>query len=1020
MGVPGLWDILRPAAEQRSLTHLAVTDGFLANPSGRRGLRIGIDASIWFFHAAYGKEGENPELRTLFFRCARLMSTPFLPLFVFDGPKRPKVKRGKRVGGKEHWLQTGMQQIISAFGFEYRMAPGEAEAELAYLNRIGVIDAIMSDDVDNFLFGAVKIIRNPSKTLTGNRGHPIKNAAGKEDGEHTDTFSASAISSHPSISLTTGGLILIGLLRGGDYHTEGLTGCGPLIAHGLARCGFGDTLVHAARTLSRERLELFLAKWREEVRAELRTNARGYLKSKRAKLAEGLGEAFPDVEVLMSYVRPVTSESQSEGEAAGGGGGGGGGEDVLTKYKWDREPDLGRIAEICEWKFEWGVRDIIIKRFRTVIWAPAVLRIMRHAVLDLDAKSSDGREDRGGGGSGQPATPRKKGKEGRLPPPGTPSAMITRYFSSMAIADHRRASSSSNVDEDNEEEERLIVKIHSKRAHASTDGLEEYRLEIAPAQLVRLAESGIKGTRQGTGIEGLLGSDEDDGACDEDDDDDDGDGDGGGKKKRGTKPPPDPESHLRVWMPACMVRAVEPAMVEAFEAGEEAKRAKKAGAAVRKAAKAAGGGVGGGGGGVEKVKVVKKKKVVQEEEEENGEENGEDFSDVFGMTKKKATKRPAKTVKSKSKPGSIVEEPNGEDNNTTQPKSGPSKQQAPTLAIVKVKDKYPFMDPSDSDSDSPVSKSESAPQMSSPSASIASVSPMKTPTKGVGRTASWEASPILSALSRLSANDASPSKGKAMAKAKQGLQPALALAPARAESQPKLRPFPMSFSDFEISDDEKKGQSSTTTTTTAQASNSKGIISGGKFGFTRGKKSRTRSSRTSDSDSASRESALKKSPRKSVKHTSPRSVRVDRREESEESEGEGSRPSSPSPLRLPQRAAYDRREESEEDLRRPVSPSPMRRKARPKATVATKAVPKLVPTANPGCTSIIDLSSDSDDGDLPKTTTIRPLELARMRAKAKAAPNGVSRAAGKTQNALRPANVNVNSLSLDSEVIDLT
>lgn len=38
-------------------------------------------------------------------------------------------------------------------------APGEAEAELAYLNRIGVIDAVISDDVDNFLFGSTVVIR---------------------------------------------------------------------------------------------------------------------------------------------------------------------------------------------------------------------------------------------------------------------------------------------------------------------------------------------------------------------------------------------------------------------------------------------------------------------------------------------------------------------------------------------------------------------------------------------------------------------------------------------------------------------------------------------------------------------------------------------------------------------------------------------------------------------------------------------------------------------------------------------
>jgi Holliday junction resolvase YEN1 len=176
MGVAGLWEasysespgsdnsanslqVLRPAGQVRSLTELAVTDGFLANPSHQRGFRIGIDASIWFFHAAYGKEGENPELRTLFFRCCRLLQAPLLPLFVFDGPKRPAIKRGKRVGGSAHWLTQGMKNIIEAFGFEWRMAPGEAEAELAYLNSIGVIDAVLSDDVDNFLFGATLVIR---------------------------------------------------------------------------------------------------------------------------------------------------------------------------------------------------------------------------------------------------------------------------------------------------------------------------------------------------------------------------------------------------------------------------------------------------------------------------------------------------------------------------------------------------------------------------------------------------------------------------------------------------------------------------------------------------------------------------------------------------------------------------------------------------------------------------------------------------------------------------------------------
>lgn len=118
--------MLKPAASTKSLTQLAVAEGFEPNHGGNRGFRVGIDASIWFFHAQVFKGmqadvGENPELRTLFFRCAKLMGTPLLPLFVFDGPKRPQWKRGKRVSTKkDSWLVTGMQNIINAFGYEWR------------------------------------------------------------------------------------------------------------------------------------------------------------------------------------------------------------------------------------------------------------------------------------------------------------------------------------------------------------------------------------------------------------------------------------------------------------------------------------------------------------------------------------------------------------------------------------------------------------------------------------------------------------------------------------------------------------------------------------------------------------------------------------------------------------------------------------------------------------------------------------------------------------------------------------
>jgi 5'-3' exonuclease len=38
-------------------------------------------------------------------------------------------------------------------------APGEAEAELAQLNRLGFIDAVISEDSDTIVFGAPCVIR---------------------------------------------------------------------------------------------------------------------------------------------------------------------------------------------------------------------------------------------------------------------------------------------------------------------------------------------------------------------------------------------------------------------------------------------------------------------------------------------------------------------------------------------------------------------------------------------------------------------------------------------------------------------------------------------------------------------------------------------------------------------------------------------------------------------------------------------------------------------------------------------
>lgn len=79
--------------------------------------------SLWFRHCQYpfryghAQAGENPELRVLFFRLARLLGSCTTAIFVFDGAGRPNFKRDRNVIKKPHWLEEGFKDLIQAFGF---------------------------------------------------------------------------------------------------------------------------------------------------------------------------------------------------------------------------------------------------------------------------------------------------------------------------------------------------------------------------------------------------------------------------------------------------------------------------------------------------------------------------------------------------------------------------------------------------------------------------------------------------------------------------------------------------------------------------------------------------------------------------------------------------------------------------------------------------------------------------------------------------------------------------------------
>ncbi|EJD33749.1 PIN domain-like protein [Auricularia subglabra TFB-10046 SS5] len=370
MGVKDLWSILQPAAEKLPLAQMAV-QAFEANTSRYRGYTVGIDISIWIGHMKVFNKipqcGPTAGIQMLLFRCAHLLELPLLPLFVFDGNERPTDKRGKEQQYKERGIEFDAKKVLDAYGFAWAQARGEAEAELAYLNALGVIDAVWTDDGDAFLFGAMTIIRNPSAKLSSNI-HANVFTSGKHDANRVQVFKIADLLNNDEIQLNRAGLILIALLRGGDYH-KGIDGVGMTIAHGLARCGFGDSLAAVMQSQRSQDVDSFTSsvlEWRAGVVHELRTNSSGQLGTRHPKLAADFPQDFPDIDIYNAYANPVVT---SAGE---------------IEIDWYRMPDITKLAETCEHYFSWGSQTEILERFRSIVWPGAVCRALRQHTLEED------------------------------------------------------------------------------------------------------------------------------------------------------------------------------------------------------------------------------------------------------------------------------------------------------------------------------------------------------------------------------------------------------------------------------------------------------------------------------------------------------------------------------------------------------------------------------------------------------------------------------------------------------------
>lgn len=183
MGVKGLLGLLKSIQKQTSLKSYA-------------GQTLGVDAFGWLHRGAtgcaYQLAADKPTTFYITFvlnRVRMLLDFGITPYLVFDGDAVPSKKdtnskrreereAAKELGlmlfrsGKKDQAQQELQKAVSItpqmtynlieelrrMNVQVLVAPYEADAQLVYLEKIGVIDGIISEDSDLLVFGAQRLI----------------------------------------------------------------------------------------------------------------------------------------------------------------------------------------------------------------------------------------------------------------------------------------------------------------------------------------------------------------------------------------------------------------------------------------------------------------------------------------------------------------------------------------------------------------------------------------------------------------------------------------------------------------------------------------------------------------------------------------------------------------------------------------------------------------------------------------------------------------------------------------------
>lgn len=261
------------------------------------------------------QRASQPIEKAVLYRMMRLAIHGIQVVLVVDGPQKPP-KNNRTATTGSSFIKEKLELLKSTaevLGIPWWQAHGEAEAECAQMQRLGLVDAVWSEDSDTFLFKGTTTIRfhteaNGSKSNTHARLLHMDEIAEKARG------------------MDWRDLVLFAIIVGGDYDPKGLVQCGPKLALEAIRQGYGVSLARAFENGD-------MTAWRQKFKQ--------FLEQQGSHVFLPIG--FPSAQLLRDYIKPNVSSEQR----------------LRSGISWNLQVDKEALRTIITTRYNFSVQENI-------------------------------------------------------------------------------------------------------------------------------------------------------------------------------------------------------------------------------------------------------------------------------------------------------------------------------------------------------------------------------------------------------------------------------------------------------------------------------------------------------------------------------------------------------------------------------------------------------------------------------------------------------------------------------------